>query len=67
MLGIIGLAVLVGLGAGGMALLSGYSILIALGVYALSGWLIIAAAVLVACTARSMKARAQKQGHAYSG
>lgn len=67
MLGIIGLAVLVGLGAGGMALVSGSSILMALGLYALTGWLIIAAAILVACTARSMKTRTQKQGHAYSG
>lgn len=67
MLGIIGLAVVFGLGASGLALFSGYSILMALGLYALTGWLIIAAAVLAICTVRSLKTRTQKQGHVYTG
>lgn len=67
MMGILGIAVLVGLGASGFALYSGMSILMVLGIYMLAGWAIILSAIIVIFTLRSFKPQAQKQDHAYSG
>ena len=53
MLGILGIAVIIGLCVGGMALFSGSSILMALGLYVLSGWLFIIAAMIVALRRQS--------------
>lgn len=67
MLGIIGVAILVGLGAGGIALYSGASILMALGAYVLVGWMFILAAIIVTCTVKAVKTWTRKENHAYSG
>ncbi len=67
MFGIIGVAILVGLGAGGIALYSGSSILMALGAYMLVGWMFILAATITACSVKAIKIRVRKQNHAYSG
>lgn len=67
MMGILGIAVLVGLCASGIALYSGMSILMVLGVYMLAGWVFILAAVIVIFAIRSFRPRARKQDHAYSG
>lgn len=66
MLGIIGIAILVGFGAGGIALYSGSSVLMALGAYMLAGWMFILAALIVICAVNATKTRIQKQNHAYS-
>ncbi|UUV08647.1 hypothetical protein [Ruegeria sp. YS9] len=67
MMGILGIAVLVGLGASGFALYSGMSILMVIGVYMLAGWAFILAAAIVIFAIRSFRPQAQKQDHAYSG
>lgn len=67
MLGFIGIAILVGLCVGGFALYSGSSILMAIGVYMLAGWVFILTAVLVTCAVKAVKIRTRKQNHAYSG
>ena len=51
MIGVIGIAILVGLSAAGIALFSGASILMALGSYILFGWLFIIAASLIVVVA----------------
>lgn len=67
MMGILGIAVLVGLGASGFALYSGMSILMVLGIYMLAGWAVILSAIIVVFTLRSLRPQAQKQDHAYTG
>jgi len=67
MMGIIGIAILVGLCAGGVALYSGSSILMAFGTYMLAGWMFILAAIIVTCAVKAIWVRVQKQNHAYSG
>ncbi|WP_170425565.1 hypothetical protein [Ruegeria arenilitoris] len=67
MMGIIGLAILVGLCAGGIALYSGASILMAFGAYMLVGWMFILVAIIAIFAIRSFKLRTQKQDPAYSG
>ncbi|WP_170765246.1 hypothetical protein [Ruegeria lacuscaerulensis] len=67
MLGIIGIAILVGLCAGGFALYSGSSILMAFGAYMLVGWMFILATIIVSCSVKAIKIRIRKQNHAYSG
>lgn len=66
MIGVIGIAILVGLCAAGVALFSGASILMALGSYILFGWLFIIAALIVVVAVKAVKARGQKQKPAYS-
>lgn len=66
MIGIIGIAILVGLCAGGFALISGASILMALGSYILFGWLFIIAALIIIGAVKIVKTRVQKQNPAYS-
>ena len=67
MIGIIGIAVLVGLCAGGIVLYSGSSILMALGAYMLFGWVVILTAIALICFSRLLKMRVRKDSHAYSG
>ena len=67
MMGILGIAVLVGLGASGIALYSGMSVLMVLGIYMLSGRVFILAAGLVIFAIRSFKPQTREQDHAYSG
>lgn len=67
MLGIVGLAILVGLGTGGVALFSGYSILAALAAYMLSGWVFILMAMGVIYVVKTFKTPAPEDNHAYSG
>lgn len=67
MMGIIGIAVLVGLCAGGIALYSGSSILMAFGAYMLVGWLFILTAALVIGAVKVLQTRTRKHNHAYSG
>ncbi|WP_171189037.1 hypothetical protein [Ruegeria sp. HKCCC2117] len=67
MLGIIGIAICVGLVASVATWLSGYSLLLAFGVYALSGWLFILIAITAIYATRSLRMRSEKQDHAYSG
>ncbi|WP_209507477.1 MULTISPECIES: hypothetical protein [unclassified Ruegeria] len=66
MIGVIGIAILVGLCAAGIALFSGASILMALGSYVLFGWLVIIAALIVIGAVKAVKTRVQKQNPAYS-
>lgn len=66
MMGIFGIAILVGLCAGGFALYSGSSILMAFGAYMLFGWLFILAALIVIGVAKVLQNRLRKHGHAYS-
>ena len=66
MMGIIGIAILVGLSAGGFALYSGSSILMAFGAYMLFGWLFILVAALVLGTVKMLQVRTRKQDPAYS-
>ncbi|MFG6527590.1 MULTISPECIES: hypothetical protein [Roseobacteraceae] len=66
MIGVIGIAILVGLCAAGIALFSGASILMALGSYVLFGWLFIIAALIVIGAVKAVKTRVQKQNPAYS-
>ncbi len=66
MMGIIGLAVLVGLCAGGITLMSGSSILTALGAYMLFGWLFILTAAALICAAKLLKVWGKKENPAYS-
>lgn len=66
MIGVIGIAILVGLSAAGIALFSGASILMALGSYILFGWLFIIAGLTVVVAVKAVKARGQKQNPAYS-
>ncbi len=49
-LGFIAIGVLTGLFAGTAALIAGYSILMALWIYTLSGCLVVASGLLIACT-----------------
>ncbi len=65
-MGIIGIAILVGLCAAGVALFSGASILMALGSYILFGWVFIIAALIIIGTVKTVKTRVQKQNPAYS-
>ncbi|NOD49810.1 MULTISPECIES: hypothetical protein [unclassified Ruegeria] len=66
MIGVIGIAILVGLCAAGIALFSGASILMVLGSYILFGWLFIIAALIVVIAVKIVKRRVQKQNPAYS-
>ncbi len=66
MIGVIGIAILVGLCAAGIALFSGASILMVLGSYILFGWLFIIAALIIVVPVKAMKSRGQKQKTAYS-
>jgi len=59
--GILGITILVGLAAGGMALFSGYSLLMALGFYVLFGWLFLLSSMTVIFTVKTLKKRLQKQ------
>ncbi|NOE43771.1 hypothetical protein GS625_18945 [Ruegeria sp. HKCCD7319] len=65
-MGIIGLAVLVGLCAGGIALLSGSSLLMAFGAYILFGWIFIFTAAAIICVIKLLKIWGRKENPAYS-
>lgn len=67
MLGIVGLAIFIGLGTGGMALFSGYSILTALAAYMVSGWIFILMAMSVIYAIKPLKTPTREESHAYSG
>ncbi len=67
MLGLVVIAVVVGLSAGAVALFFGSSILTALGLYVLSGWLFILAAIIVLPAVKALKGRIRKHDPAHSG
>ncbi len=61
MMGLLGIAILVGLSAGGIALFSGYSLSMALGFYMMAGWMFLLMAILAIVSVKLFKARTQKQ------